>query len=161
MHQKAIKVLFHIQGSYSLRFFSFVKYLYCISKCSYVDRLQDRKHYYLCAFTFSRDSNFPVIENSMGASVSSFNEGTNNAENQQAKGAISSDQREKKPGKAASLQKQYPSSANGCRLEILVQPEHQHRARYLTEGSRGPVKDRSQQGFPQLQVMLSLIINMI
>lgn len=51
-----------------------------------------------------------------------------------------------------SLTSQYGASAYGCSLEIQVQPEHQHRARYLTEGSRGPVKDASQQGYPQLQV---------
>jgi nuclear factor of activated T-cells 5 len=37
-------------------------------------------------------------------------------------------------------------------LKILVQPETQHRARYLTEGSRGSVKDRTQQSFPQVKV---------
>lgn len=35
---------------------------------------------------------------------------------------------------------------------MLVQPETQHRARYLTEGSRGSVKDRTQQGFPTIKV---------
>lgn len=34
----------------------------------------------------------------------------------------------------------------------MVQPETQHRARYLTEGSRGSVKDRTQQGFPTVKV---------
>ncbi|KAJ6637782.1 Nuclear factor of activated T-cells 5, partial [Pseudolycoriella hygida] len=33
-------------------------------------------------------------------------------------------------------------------LQILAQPEQQHRARYQTEGSRGAVKDRSGNGFP-------------
>ena len=53
---------------------------------------------------------------------------------------------------ASKLQGHFPSSASGYSLEIVVQPEDQHRARYLTEGSRGPVKDRTQQGFPQIQV---------
>lgn len=33
-------------------------------------------------------------------------------------------------------------------LQIVAQPEQQHRARYQTEGSRGAVKDRSGNGFP-------------
>ncbi len=45
-------------------------------------------------------------------------------------------------------------------LQIVVQPEKQHRARYLTEGSRGSVKDESQQGFPTLKVHASKIILM-
>lgn len=47
---------------------------------------------------------------------------------------------------------QYPQKSEGKELKILVQPETQHRARYLTEGSRGSVKDRSQQGFPTVKV---------
>ncbi|XP_011204364.2 nuclear factor of activated T-cells 5 isoform X1 [Bactrocera dorsalis] len=41
------------------------------------------------------------------------------------------------------------TSSNGrVQLEIVSQPEQQHRARYQTEGSRGAVKDRSGNGFP-------------
>lgn len=47
---------------------------------------------------------------------------------------------------------QYLSKSEGKELKILVQPETQHRARYLTEGSRGSVKDRTQQGFPTIKV---------
>lgn len=47
---------------------------------------------------------------------------------------------------------QYPQKCEGKELKILVQPETQHRARYLTEGSRGSVKDRTQQGFPTVKV---------
>lgn len=47
---------------------------------------------------------------------------------------------------------QYPQKSEGKELKILVQPETQHRARYLTEGSRGSVKDHSQQGFPTVKV---------
>lgn len=47
---------------------------------------------------------------------------------------------------------QYPQKSEGKDLKILVQPETQHRARYLTEGSRGSVKDRTQQGFPTVKV---------
>lgn len=47
---------------------------------------------------------------------------------------------------------QYLSKSEGKELKILVQPETQHRARYLTEGSRGSVKDRTQQGFPTVKV---------
>uniref|UniRef100_A0A336LQ50 CSON011690 protein n=1 Tax=Culicoides sonorensis TaxID=179676 RepID=A0A336LQ50_CULSO len=40
-------------------------------------------------------------------------------------------------------------SKNGqVKLEIISQPEQQHRARYQTEGSRGAVKDRRGSGFP-------------
>ncbi|XP_037921540.1 nuclear factor of activated T-cells 5 isoform X4 [Hermetia illucens] len=41
------------------------------------------------------------------------------------------------------------ASKNGAvQLQIISQPETQHRARYQTEGSRGAVKDRSGNGFP-------------
>lgn len=52
---------------------------------------------------------------------------------------------------------QYPSKNEGKELKILVQPETQHRARYLTEGSRGSVKDRDQQGFPTVKVIDKLL----
>jgi len=39
-------------------------------------------------------------------------------------------------------------------LQILCQPEQQHRARYQTEGSRGAVKDRSGNGFPVVKVVI-------
>lgn len=48
---------------------------------------------------------------------------------------------------------QYPSKNEGKELKIVIQPETQHRARYLTEGSRGSVKDRDQQGFPTVKVI--------
>lgn len=38
-------------------------------------------------------------------------------------------------------------------LQILAQPEQQHRARYQTEGSRGAVKDRSGNGFPIVKLI--------
>ena len=38
-------------------------------------------------------------------------------------------------------------------LQILAQPEQQHRARYQTEGSRGAVKDRSGNGFPVVRLI--------
>ena len=44
------------------------------------------------------------------------------------------------------------TSDGKVRLEILRQPERQHRARYQTEGSRGAVKDRSQNMFPTVQL---------
>ncbi|XP_017872684.1 PREDICTED: nuclear factor of activated T-cells, cytoplasmic 1-like [Drosophila arizonae] len=40
------------------------------------------------------------------------------------------------------------SNDSHVQLEIVSQPEQQHRARYQTEGSRGAVKDRSGNGFP-------------
>lgn len=39
-----------------------------------------------------------------------------------------------------------------CQLQIVAQPEQQHRARYQTEGSRGAVKDRSGNGFPVVKL---------
>lgn len=54
--------------------------------------------------------------------------------------------------KNPTLCDQYPSKSEGKELKIVVQPETQHRARYLTEGSRGSVKDRTQQGFPTVKV---------
>lgn len=45
------------------------------------------------------------------------------------------------------------TSRNGpIHLQILCQPEQQHRARYQTEGSRGAVKDRTGNGFPVVKV---------
>lgn len=52
---------------------------------------------------------------------------------------------------------QFPSKCEGKELKILVQPETQHRARYLTEGSRGSVKDRTQQGFSTVKVPVPII----
>ncbi|XP_022252837.1 uncharacterized protein LOC106468765 isoform X2 [Limulus polyphemus] len=37
-------------------------------------------------------------------------------------------------------------------LKILNQPEEQHRARYLTEGNRGPVKDIRGIGYPEVKL---------
>ncbi|XP_066525747.1 nuclear factor of activated T-cells 5a isoform X2 [Hoplias malabaricus] len=54
--------------------------------------------------------------------------------------------------KGGILSTQYPQKSEGKELKILVQPETQHRARYLTEGSRGSVKDRTQQGFPTIKL---------
>ena len=38
------------------------------------------------------------------------------------------------------------------KLVILEQPSRQHRARYESEGSRGAVKDATQDGSPKIQV---------
>ncbi len=54
--------------------------------------------------------------------------------------------------KEPSLNLSYPSKAGQYELKLLVQPEEQHRARYMTEGSRGAVKDKSQQAHPVVQV---------
>ncbi|XP_069595183.1 nuclear factor of activated T-cells 5 isoform X2 [Ranitomeya imitator] len=54
--------------------------------------------------------------------------------------------------KSPLLCEQFPSKSEGKELKIAVQPETQHRARYLTEGSRGSVKDRTQQGFPTVKL---------
>ncbi|XP_017761939.1 PREDICTED: nuclear factor of activated T-cells 5-like isoform X5 [Eufriesea mexicana] len=46
------------------------------------------------------------------------------------------------------------ASADGkVQLQIICQPEQQHRARYQTEGSRGAVKDRTGNGFPIVRLV--------
>ncbi|KAI4875930.1 hypothetical protein NFI96_034517 [Prochilodus magdalenae] len=64
----------------------------------------------------------------------------------------SSDGNQSSVQKGGILSGQYPQKSEGKELKILVQPETQHRARYLTEGSRGSVKDRTQQGFPTVKL---------
>lgn len=59
--------------------------------------------------------------------------------------------------KGGILSTQYPQKSEGKEVKILVQPETQHRARYLTEGSRGSVKDRTQQGFPTVKVTVKTL----
>ncbi|KAJ8302434.1 hypothetical protein KUTeg_018830 [Tegillarca granosa] len=54
--------------------------------------------------------------------------------------------------KEPTLNQQFPSKLQGVELRILEQPEEQHRARYLTEGSRGAVKNRSQDGHPLVKL---------
>ncbi|KAL1123976.1 hypothetical protein AAG570_001746 [Ranatra chinensis] len=44
------------------------------------------------------------------------------------------------------------SRDGAVQLQILTQPEMQHRARYQTEGSRGAVKDRSGNAFPVVKL---------
>ncbi len=51
----------------------------------------------------------------------------------------------------------FESSWKNVRLSLLQQPELQHRARYLTEGSRGPIKNRNFDGYPTIQVRGGLI----
>ncbi|XP_047436044.1 nuclear factor of activated T-cells 5 isoform X2 [Mugil cephalus] len=64
----------------------------------------------------------------------------------------SADDPQKTNQKGGTLSMQFPQKSEGKELKILVQPETQHRARYLTEGSRGSVKDRTQQGFPSVKL---------
>lgn len=54
----------------------------------------------------------------------------------------------------SSLHKQFAHiSRDGiAQLQIITQPEQQHRARYQTEGSRGAVKDRGGNGFPVVKL---------
>ena len=58
--------------------------------------------------------------------------------------------------KEPSLNLSFPSKASGYELIVLQQPEDQHRARYMTEGSRGAVKDKSGNGYPMVKVLLAL-----
>ncbi|XP_054158889.1 nuclear factor of activated T-cells, cytoplasmic 3-like [Oppia nitens] len=56
--------------------------------------------------------------------------------------------------KEIKLFSDYPSkSADGSReLRIVKQPEAHHRARYMTEGSRGTIKDRTGRSYPAVQL---------
>ncbi|KAG1703663.1 Nuclear factor of activated T-cells 5 [Nymphon striatum] len=55
------------------------------------------------------------------------------------------------------LHKNYPSASlihgHEVKLEIISQPEKQHRARYLTEGSRGAVKDYTGNCYPEIKLI--------
>ena len=62
--------------------------------------------------------------------------------------------------KEYGLKAYYPSKCEGMELKILEQPEAQHRARYQTEGSRGAIKDVSQQGFPVIKVNLPHLLKL-
>lgn len=55
---------------------------------------------------------------------------------------------------SSSLQTQltHISRDGKAQLQIITQPEQQHRARYQTEGSRGAVKDRSGNAFPVVRL---------
>ncbi|CAG5856032.1 unnamed protein product [Menidia menidia] len=64
----------------------------------------------------------------------------------------SSDDPQTPSRKGGTLSMQFPQKCEGKELKIMVQPETQHRARYLTEGSRGSVKDRTQQSFPTVKL---------
>ena len=63
-----------------------------------------------------------------------------------------------KPFKALPPYLNARSKVGDYELKILEQPEQQHRARYLTEGSRGAIKDKSQEGHPVVKVGLYLRI---
>ncbi|ESO03438.1 hypothetical protein HELRODRAFT_80616 [Helobdella robusta] len=52
-----------------------------------------------------------------------------------------------------SLNIAYPAKTQNYELKILRQPEDQHRARYLTEGSRGTVKDKTGQSHPTVRLI--------
>ncbi|VDN24272.1 unnamed protein product [Dibothriocephalus latus] len=53
---------------------------------------------------------------------------------------------------AESFGEVFQSTWGGCSLELVQQPELQHRARYLTEGSRGPIKNRTNDGHPRIKL---------
>ncbi|KAG8437512.1 hypothetical protein GDO86_008280 [Hymenochirus boettgeri] len=74
---------------------------------------------------------------------------TSDIKGQSGNGAPENQKRNKKN---SVLCEQFSTKAEGKELKIVVQPETQHRARYLTEGSRGSVKDRTQQGFPTVKL---------
>ena len=51
-----------------------------------------------------------------------------------------------------TLISQFPSAQEEVALSVVNQPESRHRPRYLTEGSRGSVKDRSGNGYPSVKL---------
>ncbi|XP_063715706.1 nuclear factor of activated T-cells 5-like isoform X3 [Symsagittifera roscoffensis] len=51
-----------------------------------------------------------------------------------------------------TLVQQFPHNQEGVSLEVVNQPESRHRPRYLTEGSRGSVKDRTGNGYPAVKL---------
>lgn len=61
----------------------------------------------------------------------------------------------KRSTKKPSLHQPFPvcSKDGKTELRILVQPEEQHRARYMTEGSRGSIKDEKGTGFPTVKLI--------
>ncbi|XP_017596847.1 PREDICTED: nuclear factor of activated T-cells 5 [Corvus brachyrhynchos] len=77
---------------------------------------------------------------------------TDSKSNSKAGNGASENQKGAGGKKTPMLCGQYPTKSEGKELKIVVQPETQHRARYLTEGSRGSVKDRTQQGFPTVKL---------
>ncbi|GAB6023012.1 hypothetical protein CHUAL_007102 [Chamberlinius hualienensis] len=60
----------------------------------------------------------------------------------------------KRSTKKPSLHQPFPpvSKDGKVELRILIQPEEQHRARYMTEGSRGSIKDEKGTGFPTIKL---------
>jgi hypothetical protein len=56
--------------------------------------------------------------------------------------------------KEIKLFSSYPSKSTiqNIELKITKQPETHHRARYMTEGSRGTIKDRTGRGYPSVQL---------
>ncbi|KAM4614273.1 nuclear factor of activated T-cells 5 isoform 1-T1 [Discoglossus pictus] len=97
-----------------------------------------------------RDSNMDIFDaDSAKAPHYVLSQLTSDSKGRTGNGALEN----QKAGKKNSLLcEQYPSKCEGKELKIVVQPETQHRARYLTEGSRGSVKDRTQQGFPTVKL---------
>ncbi|KFO95611.1 Nuclear factor of activated T-cells 5, partial [Calypte anna] len=77
---------------------------------------------------------------------------TDSKGNSKAGNGASENQKGSGGKKTPMLCGQYPTKSEGKELKIVAQPETQHRARYLTEGSRGSVKDRTQQGFPTVKL---------
>jgi len=59
------------------------------------------------------------------------------------------------PGTTPTLTSSLASTSRDGRvqLQIVSQPEEQHRARYQTEGSRGAIKDRKGNGFPTVKLV--------
>ncbi|CAI9579763.1 unnamed protein product [Staurois parvus] len=100
-----------------------------------------------------RDSNMDVFDadSAKAPHYVLYQLASDNKSNSQAGNGLRQTPR-KEGKKNPVLCEQFPSKSEGKELKIVVQPETQHRARYLTEGSRGSVKDRTQQGFPTVKL---------
>ena len=74
--------------------------------------------------------------------------------NNQTNWNLNLDQNSPIVAKEIKLFSNYPSKSalHNCELKIVKQPESHHRARYMTEGSRGTIKDRTGRGYPVVQL---------
>ncbi|XP_014238533.1 nuclear factor of activated T-cells 5 isoform X6 [Trichogramma pretiosum] len=111
----------------------------------------------------SEDANFAFPEATNGSPSMRSNAGQQQQQQQQqaANGRITPNGRMASSPRGANvtqsprpppISREAISSDGKVVLNIVCQPENQHRARYQTEGSRGAVKDRSGNGFPVVKL---------
>ncbi|XP_021694713.1 nuclear factor of activated T-cells 5 isoform X3 [Aedes aegypti] len=90
----------------------------------------------------------PLLQSALSGGTSSVSAGGASSSSSAGYTSMSSDV-------ISAVQSQLPCATRDgkVQLQILTQPEQQHRARYQTEGSRGAVKDRSGNGFPVVRLV--------